>query len=59
MRKRWDWKTNWSVVVGMQADLLLMQENPLRSVKAYDQIQTVFLRGKPVQREQLSATALK
>lgn len=47
------------VAVGMQADLLLMQENPLRSVKAYDQIQTVFLRGKPVQREQLSATALK
>lgn len=47
------------VAVGMQADLLLMRENPLRSIQAYDQIQTVFLRGKPIQREQLSATKLR
>lgn len=47
------------VAVGMQADLLLMRENPLRSIQAYDQIQTVFLRGKSIQREHLSATNLK
>ncbi|WMW80830.1 amidohydrolase family protein [Undibacterium cyanobacteriorum] len=47
------------VAVGMQADLLLLKDNPLKTVQAYDQIDTVVLRGKPMARAQLSATRSK
>jgi len=40
---------------GKTANLLLLRANPLQSVKAYDTIQTVFLHGRPIEREELSA----
>jgi hypothetical protein len=44
-----------SVGVGARADLLLLQENPLLSVHAYDTIATVILHGHPHERQCLSA----
>lgn len=43
-----------SVEEGKQADLLLLQENPIESVSAYDSIEWVILQGKAIEREQLS-----
>jgi imidazolonepropionase-like amidohydrolase len=43
------------VAVGMRADLLLLDANPLESINAYDSISTVILRGKPIDRNSLSA----
>ncbi|MFA9274054.1 MAG: hypothetical protein ACEQSE_04190 [Candidatus Aquirickettsiella gammari] len=44
-----------SVEPGKQADLLLLQQNPLKSVAAYDSITQVILRGKVHARASLSA----
>lgn len=43
------------VAIGMRADLLLLAENPLVDVSAYDSIETVILNGKPLNRNALSA----
>lgn len=44
-----------SVESGKAAHLLLLRENPLESVEAYDSIETVILDGQPIDRERLSA----
>ena len=44
-----------SIEVGKRADLLLLKENPLASVSAYDSIETVFLNGEPIAPESLRA----
>lgn len=40
---------------GKKANLLLLGADPLKNVKAYDAIETVFLHGRPITRETLSA----
>jgi len=42
-----------SIEVGKRADLLLLRENPLVNVSAYDSIETIFLDGRPIARETL------
>jgi len=42
-----------SIEVGKRADLLLLNENPLTNVSAYDSIETIFLNGEPIARETL------
>ncbi|HEV2341539.1 MAG TPA: amidohydrolase family protein [Candidatus Acidoferrales bacterium] len=42
-----------SIEVGKRADLVLLQANPLESVKAYDSIVSVFLNGEPIERDSL------
>jgi len=44
-----------SIEVGKRADLLLLRENPLANVSAYDSIETIFLNGQPIARETLRA----
>ena len=44
-----------TVEPGKVANLLLLRENPLDAVGAYDSIQTVILRGVAIERETLSA----
>jgi imidazolonepropionase-like amidohydrolase len=44
-----------SIEVGKRADLLLLKENPLTNVSAYDSIETIFLNGEPITREELRA----
>jgi imidazolonepropionase-like amidohydrolase len=44
-----------SVEAGKTAHLLLLRANPLESASAYDSIETVFLRGRPIPRATLSA----
>ncbi|WP_412545151.1 amidohydrolase family protein [Maricaulis sp. MIT060901] len=44
-----------TIEVGKRADLLLMQDNPLRSIDAYRSITTVILNGAPMDRAGLSA----
>jgi imidazolonepropionase-like amidohydrolase len=44
-----------TVEPGKKANLLLLGADPLRNVKAYDMIETVFLHGRPIARETLSA----
>ena len=44
-----------SIEAGKRADLLLLKENPLTSVSAYDSIQIIFLNGEPISRESLRA----
>jgi imidazolonepropionase-like amidohydrolase len=44
-----------SVEVGKRADLLLLKEDPLGNVSAYDSIETIFLNGEPVARDVLRA----
>jgi imidazolonepropionase-like amidohydrolase len=46
-----------TVEAGKKANLVLVGADPLKSVKAYDAIETVFLRGRPIQRGTLSARA--
>ncbi|MEO1246419.1 MAG: amidohydrolase family protein [Pseudomonadota bacterium] len=46
-----------TVEIGKRADLLLLKENPLHGVAAYDSIDYVILSGKPVARSSLSALA--
>ena len=40
---------------GKIAHLLLLRANPLEDVNAYDSIETVFLAGRPIDRNELSA----
>jgi imidazolonepropionase-like amidohydrolase len=42
-----------TVEVGKTADLLLLRANPLQTVEAYDEIDTVFLSGEPIARPAL------
>jgi imidazolonepropionase-like amidohydrolase len=44
-----------SIQPGRRAHLLLLRQNPLQTVKAYDAIDTVILAGVPFERSQLSA----
>ena len=44
-----------SIEVGKSADLLLLKDNPLENVSAYDSIETIFLNGEPIAREALRA----
>jgi imidazolonepropionase-like amidohydrolase len=44
-----------TVEPGKVANLLLLNANPLENVKAYDAIETVFLHGQPLDRNELSA----
>ena len=42
-----------TVEVGKSASLLLMQENLLETIAAYDTIKTIIVRGRPFDRESL------
>lgn len=42
-----------SIEVGKRADLLLLTKNPLRTIAAYDTIETIFLGGEPIARAAL------
>jgi imidazolonepropionase-like amidohydrolase len=42
-----------SLEAGKRADLLLLKENPLTNVSAYDSIETIFLNGEPIVRQTL------
>lgn len=42
-----------SIEVGKRADLLLLKENPLTNVSAYDSIEIIFLNGEPIARGEL------
>jgi len=42
---------------GKIANLLLLEANPLASVEAWTKIDTVILRGDPIERETLAANA--
>ena len=44
-----------SIEVGKRGDLLLLKDNPLTNVSAYDSIETIFLNGEPITRETLRA----
>jgi imidazolonepropionase-like amidohydrolase len=44
-----------AICVGKRADLLLLRDNPLESVSAYDSIETIFLNREPIPREALRA----
>jgi imidazolonepropionase-like amidohydrolase len=44
-----------SIEVGKRGDLLLLKDNPLTNVSAYDSIETIFLNGEPIAREALRA----
>lgn len=44
-----------SIQIGKQADLLILKENPLLSIDAFDSIETVISEGKVLARESLSA----
>ncbi|MGI9233239.1 MAG: amidohydrolase family protein [Woeseiaceae bacterium] len=46
-----------TIEVGLRADLLLLRENPLHDVGAYDTIEYVFLGGEAIERSSLSALA--
>jgi imidazolonepropionase-like amidohydrolase len=42
-----------SIEIGKRADLLLLKDDPLTDVSAYDSIDTIFLNGEPIAREAL------
>jgi imidazolonepropionase-like amidohydrolase len=44
-----------TIEAGKKANLLLLGADPLENVKAYDAIEIVFLNGRPITRETLSA----
>jgi imidazolonepropionase-like amidohydrolase len=44
-----------SIEVGKRADLLLLRENPLTNVSAYDSIDTIILNGEPIARQSLGS----
>jgi imidazolonepropionase-like amidohydrolase len=44
-----------TIEVGKRADLLILRENPLKNVAAYDSIDTIFLNGEPFSRATLVA----
>ena len=45
------------VEVGKRAELLLLRENPLEDIAAYDSIEYVIVGGKAIERSSLSALA--
>ncbi len=47
-----------SVDEGKRADLLLLSENPLNNIEAFDHIEKVFIKGKMIERESLNALSL-
>jgi len=47
-----------TVAAGKIANLLLLTENPLETVRAWNSIDNVILRGEVIEREKLSAAAL-
>jgi imidazolonepropionase-like amidohydrolase len=46
-----------TIEVGKRADLLLLKENPLENITAYDSIDYVVLGGTEIERGSLSAVA--
>jgi len=42
-----------SIEPGKRADLLLLKQNPLKSISAYDSIETIILNGEVTAREAL------
>jgi imidazolonepropionase-like amidohydrolase len=44
-----------TVQVGKRANLLLLRQNPTRTIEAYDGIVKVILRGRVLEREELAA----
>lgn len=44
-----------TIEAGKRADLLLLREDPLKSIAAYDSIETVFVGGRPLKRSELLA----
>jgi len=44
-----------SIEVGKRADLLLLKDNPLANISAYDSLETLVLNGEPVARAALRA----
>ena len=44
-----------TVAVGKKANLLLLRSNPLQSVTAWNEIDTVVLHGAAIKRESLTA----
>jgi hypothetical protein len=42
-----------TIEVGKRADLLLLRQDPLRDVSAYDSIETIFLDGDAIPREMI------
>lgn len=44
-----------TIEVGKRADLLLLREDPLKSIAAYDSIDMIFLKGEPLPRKSLVA----
>ena len=44
-----------SIEPGKLANLVLMKESPLQDIRAYDSVQTVWVRGKPAARDSLAA----
>jgi imidazolonepropionase-like amidohydrolase len=42
-----------SIEVGKRADLLLLKHNPVTNVSTYDSIETIFLNGEQIAREDL------
>ena len=42
-----------TIEVGKRADLLLLRENPLKTIAAYDKIETIFPNGEPLRRTSL------
>lgn len=47
-----------SIEPGKQADLLLLNSNPLETVEAYNDISVVMINGRPINRGDLSARSL-
>ena len=45
-----------TIQVGKKADLLLLRADPLKTMTAYDLIDTVFLNGNPIPRGSLLPT---
>lgn len=44
-----------TIEVGKMANLLLLSENPLEAIEAWDSIDTIFLHGVPIKRDELLA----
>ena len=44
-----------SIEIGKKANLLLLSQNPLQTVEAYNSIETVFINGQPIARQALVA----
>ena len=47
-----------SIEIGKQADLLLLNSNPLESISAYDDISIIVVNGRVISRHELSAREL-